>query len=80
MTELQARSIEEKVRGILAEYSDDDVTDDLRLVEDLNLDSLEMIELTGSLEYEFDIEVDDVDFEELQTVGDLIAYAKKRCM
>jgi len=47
-------------------------------VEDLNADSLDLVELIMSLEEEFDIEIPDEDAEGMQTVGDAIEYLKER--
>lgn len=80
MTELTTRSIEERVHAILAEYSTDAISNGMSLVDDLDLDSMEMVDMATKLEFEFDIEIDDVDFEELNTVLDLVVYIQKRCL
>ena len=48
------------------------VTDDQNLVADLALDSLDRVDLTVTLEKEFDIKIDDAALEEWQTVGDVV--------
>ena len=50
----------------------DAVTDDQNLVADLALDSLDRVDLTVTLEQEFDIKIDDAALEEWQTVGDVV--------
>lgn len=48
------------------------VTDDQNLVADLALDSLDRVDLTVTLEREFDIKIDDAALEGWQTVGDVV--------
>ena len=43
-------------------------------VEDLNADSLDIVELIMAIEEEFDIEVDDTQVEHIKTVGDVVNY------
>lgn len=49
------------------------VTADSRLVEDLGLDSLEIINLTLALEVEFELPSVDYDQSKMQTVADIAA-------
>ncbi len=42
--------------------------------DDLNADSLDLVELIMSLEEEFDIEIPDEDAEKILTVNDALAY------
>lgn len=42
--------------------------------EDLDADSLDVVELVMELEDEFDMEVSDEDAEKIQTVGDVVDY------
>lgn len=53
------------------------VTDDQNLVADLALDSLDRVDLTVTLEKEFDIKIDDAALEEWQTVGDVVKTMEK---
>lgn len=50
----------------------DAVTDDQNLVADLALDSLDRVDLTVTLEQEFNIDISDAALEEWQTVGDVV--------
>ena len=43
-------------------------------IDDLGADSLDIVELVMAMEEEFDIEIPDDDAEQLQTIGDAIAY------
>ncbi len=49
------------------------VTREARITEDLDLDSLDVAELTLGLEERFGVEIPDEEAEELGTVGDVIA-------
>jgi acyl carrier protein len=46
-------------------------------VDDLNADSLDLVELIMSLEEEFGIEISDEEAEKLRTVGDAIEYIQE---
>ena len=50
----------------------DAVTDEQNLVADLALDSLDRVDLTVTLEKEFNIDISDAALEEWQTVGDVV--------
>jgi acyl carrier protein len=49
--------------------SEDQVTPDARFGDDLDADSLDLVELVMALEEEFDIEVPEEDLEGIETVG-----------
>lgn len=46
-------------------------------LDDIGLDSLELLDLQLSIESEFSIKIPDQDFAQLQTVGDLISITDK---
>lgn len=54
------------------------VTMDASFVEDLEADSLDIVELIMGLETEFDIEIPDEEAEKISTVGDAVNYLKER--
>lgn len=67
----------EKLKAILAEQFDieeSDITLETNLFEDLNADSLDLIDLISSVEYEFDIEAEDDVLSSINTVGDIVDY------
>lgn len=71
--------IYEKIRGIISEQfhiDEDEITTDTSFREDLNADSLDLVELIMALEDEFELEVDDDDVEKINTVGDAVDYIK----
>ena len=72
--------IMDKVRAVIVDQLDveeDDVTEDASFVDDLNADSLDIVELVMALEEEFGISIPDEDAENIKTVGDAIAYISK---
>ena len=73
--------IAEKVKELIVKQlavAPDQVTDDARFVEDLNADSLDIVELIMALEEEFGSEIPDEDAENLKTVGDAIKYIETK--
>ena len=64
----------EKVKEIIAEklsINEDDITMDSSFVDDLNADSLDLVELMMALEDELDTEIPDEEAENFKTVGDV---------
>jgi acyl carrier protein len=57
---------------------DEDVVPSASFLDDLNGDSLELVELTGMIEEEFGIEIPDEDALHLQTVQDVVDYIEER--
>ena len=53
---------------------EDTITEDSSFVDDLNADSLDMVELVMAMEQEFDIEIPDDVAEKVVTVKDAIEY------
>jgi len=71
----------EKVRTILVEQLDvheDAVNMEASIVDDLEADSLDVVDIVMSLEEEFDVEVSDDDIEGLKTVGDIVKYIEAK--
>ena len=69
----------EKVSEIIADklsISEDEITMDSSFLEDLNADSLDIVELIMALEDELDMEIPDEDAEGFVTVGDVVKYVK----
>ena len=67
----------DKVAEILAEQLDaekEDITADTRIAEDLNADSLDVVELLMAIEDEFEKTIPDEEIENLKTVGDVADY------
>jgi len=74
----------ERVRAIVVEQlgvEEDEVTPTASFVDDLNADSLDLVELIMSLEEEFsqdgvELEISDEDAEKIATVQDAVDYLK----
>lgn len=69
--------IYEKVKMVIVEnlgVDEDELTEDTNLIEDLKIDSLDMVELAMELEDEFDMSIEDEEMEKLKTVKDIVEY------
>ena len=70
----------ETIRSILCDQFDvdeDAVTMDTAIQEDLNADSIDVVDLVVSIEDEFDIEIPDEEIEDVKTVGDVVKYVEE---
>ncbi len=70
----------EKVRDIICEQFDlepDQVTENILLKEDLDADSLDLVDLVMSFEDEFQIEVPEEEVRNIKTVGDIVKYIEE---
>jgi acyl carrier protein len=75
------KQIEEKVRKIIVaqlDISEEDVRLESSFKDDLNADSLDLVELLMAMEEKFDIEIPDEAAEEIQSVQGAITYIQKR--
>jgi acyl carrier protein len=54
-----------------------EIVPEANFIDDLNADSLDLVELIMSLEETFNIEIPDEDAEKIQTVGDAMAYLEE---
>jgi len=71
----------ELVRGRLAELIECDPGDikiETRLEEDLEADSLDLVELAMALEEELSLEIPDEELEGIRTVGDAVEFIAER--
>lgn len=69
----------EKIKEIIADklsINEDEITMDSAFLEDLNADSLDIVELIMALEDELDMEIPDEDAENFVTVGDVVKFVK----
>lgn len=70
----------EKLVKIICEQfdvSDEDIYNDTILTEDLELDSMDIVDLVMTIEDEFNIELPDEALEEIVTVADLARYIEE---
>ncbi len=71
----------DKVKMLLADQfgiDEDTISVDTSFREDLNADSLDVVELIMALEEEFGITVEDDDAANIDTVGDLVGAIKEK--
>ena len=70
----------ERLKKIIVEQlgvDEEEVTAQASFVEDLNADSLDLVELIMSLEEEFGMEISDEDAEKIQKVSDAVDYIEE---
>ena len=69
----------EKIKEIIADklsVDPESITLEASFIDDLNADSLDIVELIMSLEDELEMEIPDEDVEGFKTVGDVVNYVK----
>jgi len=67
----------EKIKEITADQLDVDeslITMEASFINDLEADSLDLVQLMMAFEEEFDMEISDEEAEEISTVGDAVNY------
>jgi len=70
----------DRLKKIIVEQlgvDEEEVTTTASFVEDLNADSLDLVELIMSLEEEFGMEISDEDAERIQKVSDAVEYIEE---
>ncbi|GAG97118.1 unnamed protein product [marine sediment metagenome] len=70
----------ERIKKIIVDLlgvDESKITENSSFVDDLDTDSLDIVELIMAFEEEFDIEIPDKDAEKIKTVGDVIKYLDK---
>lgn len=74
-------AVAQKVKEIVAQQlgvNEDQVTDEASFKDDLNADSLDIVELVMAFEEEFEIDIPDEDAEKVTTVGSAISYIEAK--
>jgi len=72
-----ALASEDKLKKLIAEQlsvDESEVTPDASFIEDLNADSLDLVELIMTLEEEYGVKISDEDAEKIKTVRDAMDY------
>jgi acyl carrier protein len=71
----------EKIQEIIADKLSidiEEITLEASFIDDLNADSLDIVELIMALEDELDLEIPDEEVEGFKTVGDVVTYVKSQ--
>lgn len=74
----------EEILGAIQEHLADrgldkaKIVPDAHLLKDLDLDSLDTVELTVGIEEQFGIEIPDEELEDVSTVGDIVTLISKK--
>lgn len=69
-----------KVKEIISEQfnvEEDSIHLDTSFRDDLNADSLDLVELIMGLEDEFDLQIEDDEVDSIKTIGDAVEFIKK---
>ena len=67
----------EEIKKIIQKYTEEPVTPEAELVEDLGLTSLDVVSIIGDFEDEFGLEIEDEDILDFSTVADIVDYVNK---
>ncbi len=73
--------MKDRILEIIAEQfhvNVEDLEEDTNFVDDLNVDSIELLELVMAIEDEFDIELEDDVLENITTVGDVLDFIDEK--
>lgn len=68
-----------KIKDMIADNFDvdkDEITEDTNFMNDLDADSIDLVEFILQLEDEFGAEIPDDEAEKIKTIGDAISYIK----
>ncbi|OJG10217.1 acyl carrier protein [Enterococcus asini] len=79
--QLTREEVFSKVAGVIANHFEIDpekVTDQMSIKDDLNADSISVMEFVLELEDEFGTEISDEDAEQIETVGGAVDYVYNR--
>jgi acyl carrier protein len=75
-----ALSAEDRLKKIIAKelsVSEEEVTPEASFIEDLNADSLDLVELIMALEEEFGVKISDEEADKIKTVKDAMDYLQE---
>lgn len=74
---MDRKAVLEKVTKIISEklgVSEKQITETSKLMDDLNADSLDLVDLVMAVEEEFGVKINDSDLEKISTVRDVVDY------
>ena len=72
--------MKEEIINLISEVLEVDknkINEKTNLIKDLDVESLDLVDLIAAFEEKFSFEIPDNDIKELQTVGDIISYIEK---
>ena len=75
-----ATSAEDRLKKIIAKelsVSEEEVTPDASFIDDLNADSLDLVELIMAIEEEFNVKISDEEADKIKTVRDAMDYLQE---
>jgi acyl carrier protein len=75
-----ALNAEDRLKKIIAKelsVSEEEVTSDASFIDDLNADSLDLVELIMALEEEFNVKISDDEADKIKTVRDAMDYIQE---
>ncbi len=70
----------QKIKDVISDQiaiDEDDIELDSSLEDDLDVDSLDLLQIVTAIEDEFNVTIDDDAFESVKTVGDAVNYIEK---
>lgn len=70
--------LQAEIIGIKTDNLEDNGSEEIRIMEDLNFDSLDCVQMVLDLEETFKIEIPDEDAERLLTIGSIVEYVKEK--
>ncbi len=71
----------DEIKEIILEYTEtepDEITEESKFIEDLGMNSYNIMCAVGDLEDAFDIEVNESDVAGMRTLGDVVEYVKSK--
>lgn len=77
---MNSETIEAKVKEILLDMldiSEDDITPNASLINDLDASSVDLVEIISEIENEYDVDVSDEEAASLRTVQNVFDYVQK---
>jgi len=77
---MDERDIRNKIKAAIAKISDieaADIADTASFKDDLDLDSLVLLEISVEIEMQFGLEVNEEDLKQLQTVQDAVEFVQQ---
>lgn len=66
------------IRAVAPELSDDELTDDAHLQQDLDLDSMDVLDVVTEISQQIGVAIPESDYGELRTIGSCTAYVGRR--